>query len=140
MYLHLVSNKVLEFKWSLGCWHSQRQSARRRRVNGSSHVVERGSRAIGFTGFSLKQLQTNVGCILESNRHKWANLRKIALFFFKTKQVLCGRDWTYFDSGNSAAPIRRIIFYIVNVILRSQIMKSNYLLHFAEKGNPFACQ
>lgn len=33
---------------------------------------------------------------------------------------------------------RAIIFYVFNVILHSQIMNLNYILHFAEKGNLFA--
>ena len=36
--------------------------------------------------------------------------------------------------------IRMIIFYIFNVILHPQIMNLNYMLHFAERENPFACQ
>ena len=35
---------------------------------------------------------------------------------------------------------KMIIFNIFNVILHSQILNLNYILHFAERGNLFACQ
>lgn len=105
-----------------------------------SRVMERGSSVACFIGFNARDLWTNGGHIPESNQYKGVHLLKIAPFFCFSRQRKCYmvEIQHIFRVKFQLLLTGKIIFYIFNGILHSQIMNLNYILHFAEKGNLFA--